>query len=373
MELTLAIDVWLPTGAGDKLKAHEEGHRQISEKVYAEVADKAAKFAADKLDGKKFDAYADTAADAEKAAKDALTTAHTAMIKAYLAETSTAGKKIQDKYDELTRHGANRLEESEAIKQAWAAHPPAMWVQPKAPATRPVQPATKPGDPATKPAARSDDSSRTIRVAGSGFVIAPEGLILTTSSVVDGIKSPLVLLPGAGPGGRDVQKPADVVLVDREQNLAVLRLKLDPNQVLPALKLSPLDAPPEESECTVVGFQNGQPGGPELKVSRGTVATSAAPAGPPELAGAKITAEHAGAPIVDRNGNVVAIVTIKPAGKPGENASLATNAGVIRKFLAKHQVKAVPTVTNRPALNGDDAVIRARGSTVCIVASQARK
>jgi hypothetical protein len=138
IELNCEIIVWLPKNAHDKLKAHEEGHRAITEKVYAEVADNAAKVAADKLDGRRFEAEGDSSADAEKAANEKLTAAHTAMIKQYLAETSLAGKKVQDKYDELTAHGANRLEEPEAIKQAWAAFPPPMWVEPKKPATKPA-------------------------------------------------------------------------------------------------------------------------------------------------------------------------------------------------------------------------------------------
>jgi hypothetical protein len=138
VELTCQVDVWLPKGANAKLTAHEEGHRAITEKVYAEVADKAAKVAADKLDGRRYNGEGDSAAEAEKDANEKLTAAHTAMIKAYLAETSTAGKTINDAFDELTAHGANRLEEAKAMEQAWAAHTPPMWVQPKAAATKPA-------------------------------------------------------------------------------------------------------------------------------------------------------------------------------------------------------------------------------------------
>jgi hypothetical protein len=49
LELALTVDVWLPDTASDKLKAHEEGHRRIAERVYDEVADRAARAAADKL------------------------------------------------------------------------------------------------------------------------------------------------------------------------------------------------------------------------------------------------------------------------------------------------------------------------------------
>src|SRR6478735_6812264 len=41
LKLSMTITVWLPEGANEQLKAHEEGHRQIAEIFYAD-ADKAA-------------------------------------------------------------------------------------------------------------------------------------------------------------------------------------------------------------------------------------------------------------------------------------------------------------------------------------------
>lgn len=145
MELSLAITVWMPEGEHPKLKAHEDGHRIIAERIYAEVADRAAREAGEMLSGKSFTGEGASAREAEKAATDAMTAAHNAMVRAYLADTSQAAQKIQVEYDRLTVHGLNELDEQEAIRKAWATFPPRLWTPP---ATQPVtRPAVTPVRP----------------------------------------------------------------------------------------------------------------------------------------------------------------------------------------------------------------------------------
>jgi hypothetical protein len=83
VELEMTIDIWLPTDAAEKLKAHEEGHRVISERVYAEVADRAARVAGDAVDGRRYTGEGDTAAEAEAAATAAVGAAISQVNKAY--------------------------------------------------------------------------------------------------------------------------------------------------------------------------------------------------------------------------------------------------------------------------------------------------
>lgn len=148
LELQLTVDIWVPTNATEKLKAHEEGHRQISEKMYAEVADRAAKVAGDAIDGRRFTGEGGTAAEAEKAAAEAVEVAHKAMVKAYVDEVGTPNQQIHNVYDALTKHGrVAELAEADAIKQAWEKNTPRLWVPPKAPATGPAgkaKPTTRP-------------------------------------------------------------------------------------------------------------------------------------------------------------------------------------------------------------------------------------
>jgi hypothetical protein len=151
IELTLSVTVWLPTGAGEKIKAHEEGHRRIAERMYAEVADKAARAAADSVNRRRFTAEGATASEAKKAVGEAMTAAHNQMIRTYLNDTSLAANKVQQEYDRITAHSLNDIGEDEAIAKAWAAFPP-KYGPTTGPATRPVtRPVTR---PATRPAGR---------------------------------------------------------------------------------------------------------------------------------------------------------------------------------------------------------------------------
>lgn len=144
VELELINEIWIPHNASDKLKAHEEGHRQIAEMVYDKIGDKAARLAADTLDGRKFEGEGATAKEARDAADAALAKAHSAMIQAYLDQTSRAGQKTQELYDQITAHGARgEVAEADAITRAFTERPPPLWS---------VSPATKPAAaPATRP------------------------------------------------------------------------------------------------------------------------------------------------------------------------------------------------------------------------------
>jgi hypothetical protein len=148
VEMTLQIDVWLPQGASGKLKAHEEGHRRIAERVYAEAAERAARSAAAKVHGRRFRAEAASAQKAEAAAAAALKEPQDALIQSYLDQTSRAGQKVQEAYDEITAHGTRiEVPEADAIRQAWERHTPPMSVTPEAgPSTRPAtRPTTEKG------------------------------------------------------------------------------------------------------------------------------------------------------------------------------------------------------------------------------------
>ena len=73
MTLELKITVWLPDDATDKLKAHEEGHRQMAETLYNERAEKAARVAASLVDGRRFVAEADNCDQIDKAVEQTMT------------------------------------------------------------------------------------------------------------------------------------------------------------------------------------------------------------------------------------------------------------------------------------------------------------
>lgn len=115
-ELSLKVIVWLPGNASAKIKAHENGHRDISLEFFKK-ADEIAKKIAEKYIGKQNVA-------------DSADRSHTTPIiqrwaneycGEYLGETEVPAEKVQLKYDDLTDHGRNRMKESDAIKKAMEA------------------------------------------------------------------------------------------------------------------------------------------------------------------------------------------------------------------------------------------------------------
>jgi len=116
VDLQLKITIWLPRGANAKLKAHEEGHREIAERIYSERADNAARAAAARSDGKQFTARGNTC---DEAANAAIGQADTLLCQTYLKGTGGIAGRIGDLYDDLTRHGTNKLPEDQAIRQSF--------------------------------------------------------------------------------------------------------------------------------------------------------------------------------------------------------------------------------------------------------------
>jgi hypothetical protein len=141
MMLELKVVIWNPANASEKLKAHEEGHREISEMIY-KTAEVHAKAAAQKLDGRRIVGEGDTPDAAREAADEAMQEANRQVCEEYMDLTSRAGVRVQNIYDDLTAHGARPLGEKEAIQQAFAKDAEEQKKLGKPPAL--AQPATKP-------------------------------------------------------------------------------------------------------------------------------------------------------------------------------------------------------------------------------------
>ena len=113
VSLTLTIDIYLPTDATAKLKAHEEGHRNITDQTYAD-ADETVRAWLEKVVG--------TKQKIEKG-KD-----HAKLIKELAAEcarnyhskVTARATRVNDIYDEITAHGRKAIPEANAIAQAFA-------------------------------------------------------------------------------------------------------------------------------------------------------------------------------------------------------------------------------------------------------------
>jgi hypothetical protein len=117
MTLTLHDTIYIPRGGNAKIRAHEEGHRVINERVY-EDAERVARAAALDVLTQTWRGTGDDAGAAGKAATDE---AVKKLCDRYLAGTADKAHRVGQIYDELTDHGRNtRLTEADAIRQAFA-------------------------------------------------------------------------------------------------------------------------------------------------------------------------------------------------------------------------------------------------------------
>ncbi len=115
--LTLHNKIYIPRGGTPKIRAHEEGHRIINERVY-EDAQQVAHAAALQVLTQTWRGSGDSSDTAAKAATD-LAVQH--LCDTYLAGTAGKAARIGEIYDELTNHGRNiRLTEADGIRQSFA-------------------------------------------------------------------------------------------------------------------------------------------------------------------------------------------------------------------------------------------------------------
>ena len=110
----LRFDIYTAQGAPPKLRAHEEGHRAIGEHYYGEAA-KIAEDIGRRLIGVTFDG---TGIDQEAAQENAFGKAVASIERDYMARMRTPSAAANERFDEITRHGLEAIDESEAIARA---------------------------------------------------------------------------------------------------------------------------------------------------------------------------------------------------------------------------------------------------------------
>jgi len=204
--------------------------------------------------------------------------------------------------------------------------------------------------------------------SGTGFIIAADGTILTNRHVVKGAKTLRVMITGRG------EKSAQVVKIDDEQDLALIKIK--PDAPLPFVSLSPKDSPGEGAECTVMGFPMIDRFGPGVKITRGIVTSNTRSDEHPGfeydvMVDAKVNPGNSGGPILDKFGNVMAIVSMKTLStESADSFGLGISAGQIRKFLAKAKVAVPVGLTGPVSLATEDVVTKVKPATVCILSTR---
>jgi S1-C subfamily serine protease len=163
---------------------------------------------------------------------------------------------------------------------------------------------------------------------GSGFLVSSDGLILTNKHVAAEGDMLIVRLADG------TQKQAERVVIDDEQDLALIRIKTD--KPLPFLQLSTKDEPGPGAECTALGFPLGDGMRMTLQVTPGTVSSVIDADTANVVVTCKVNPGNSGGPLVDKFGNVIGIVTQKTfSGEFVESYGKAISAGRIRDFLKK--------------------------------------
>jgi S1-C subfamily serine protease len=201
--------------------------------------------------------------------------------------------------------------------------------------------------------------------SGTGFFINDQGLILTNRHVVKGAKTMLVMMNGKKQGS------AEVVMIDEEQDLALVKLKVVKDKT-PFVHLAKLDNPGDGAECTVMGFPLIDRLGGAIKITRGIVSSgSASEKGADIVTDAKVNPGNSGGPMLDKFGNVMGIVTMKSANSQFEDSyGMAISAGKIRKFLEKNKVISTPGDVTGAALNAEEIAARVKPAAVCIICTE---
>ncbi len=112
----LRFDIFTVKNGPPKLRAHEEGHRAIGEHFYESAAEVAGDIGR-RLIGATFDG---TGGDQDAAQQDGFTKVVGEIERAYMARVRIPSASANERFDEITNHGLNPIDEAEAIRLAIA-------------------------------------------------------------------------------------------------------------------------------------------------------------------------------------------------------------------------------------------------------------
>jgi S1-C subfamily serine protease len=199
---------------------------------------------------------------------------------------------------------------------------------------------------------------------GSGFLVSPDGYIITNRHVVEDKDRIYRVRLDDG-----TEKSAEVVAVDPSIDVAMLKIKSD--KPLPYLKLAAGDRPNPGALCMVLGYPVASLLDYQMQVTSGEITAVSDIDDYQVTLTANTTHGNSGGPIVDRDGNVIGILS---AGQSIFNATYlkAVSAAQIRSFVGTIKDKlATPVETGAAASNatfdGEKLAAEARKATVMIL------
>ena len=112
----LRFDIFTVKNAPPKLRAHEEAHRAIGEHYYEDAAPIAAEIGR-RLIGQTFDG---TGPDQDAAQQNGFGKVVAEIERAYMARVRSPSAAANERFDDITNHGLNPIDEAEAIRLAIA-------------------------------------------------------------------------------------------------------------------------------------------------------------------------------------------------------------------------------------------------------------
>ena len=193
----------------------------------------------------------------------------------------------------------------------------------------------------------NENNSKLINASsGSGFSVSKDGFIVTNNHVIDGCKKVYVHVSGK-------QVPATVITTDHQNDLALLKADFIPKEVF-ALSGN---RPDLLQDVYVAGYPFGMNVSSSVKVTKGIISS---------LTGignnfsqvqidAALQKGNSGGPILDENGNVVAVAVskldvqyaIKNFGTIPENTNFGVKSSVVASILDSQAVE-VSAPNNNP-------------------------
>lgn len=180
-----------------------------------------------------------------------------------------------------------------------------------------------------------DLARRGIVGSGTGFFISDDGYIMSNRHVAAG-GDKLIIRMSDG-----TQKMAEKVVIDDDQDIAILKIVNEPKTPLPFIRLAAYDSPNIGTDVTVMGFPLGAAMGMNVKITRGVV--TAIEDGKQEcdvIVDAQVNPGNSGGPMLDKHGNLLALVAMKTLSDEAVSSyGLGISTGRLRKFLELQKAK----------------------------------
>jgi len=210
-----------------------------------------------------------------------------------------------------------------------------------------------------------DDGAPGVIGNGSGFLVSADGYLITNRHVA-AEKNCLFMCRFVD----GTEKAANVIVIDDDADLALLKLKPDPNKPYEFLQMSDVDEPTPGATCTALGYPVAHVMNYNMQTTVGNVSSISNDEPYHVTLTAKITHGNSGGPLVDKFCRVIGVVS---AGLTAYNETYgkALSAGQIRKFLNKNTEKYAPAKFEpaKPAkeLDAEGIYNKASKATLCII------